>query len=121
MEENPAYLENLLGGLDSTIHEPVRLGILTLLHLNSSLTFSVLQKGLGVTSGNLNSHLTKLVSVGFVEQEKTFVNVRPRTVVHITSEGRKALKKYTKSLKIVLVGIERGTTKKSPVDQKAPE
>jgi hypothetical protein len=42
-------MEDLLSGLDSTIHEPVRLGIFMLLHFNSSLAFSVLQKGLGIT------------------------------------------------------------------------
>ncbi|MFX0122724.1 MAG: transcriptional regulator [Candidatus Hodarchaeota archaeon] len=111
MEENPALLEELLSGLDSTIHEPVRLGILILLHLNTSLAFSVLQKGLGVTSGNLNSHLTKLDAMGFVTREKTFVNLRPRTVIYITTEGRRALKEYTKSLKTILEGLEQKAPK----------
>ena len=116
MEESPTLVEELLSGLDSTIHEPVRLGILMLLHLNSSLAFSVIQKGLGVTSGNLNSHLTKLDTIGFVTREKTFVNLRPRTVIHITTEGRRGLKEYTKSLKSILVGIEQGVAEKIPVE-----
>lgn len=111
MEEETVSVEELLTGLDSTIHEPVRLGILMLLHLNSSLTFSVLQKGLGVTSGNLNSHLTKLDTIGFITRKKTFVNLRPQTVIHITTDGRRALKEYTKSLKSILVGIEQGPEK----------
>lgn len=111
MEENPTLMEDLLSRLDSNIHEPVRLGILMLLHFNSSLAFSILQKGLGVTSGNLNSHLTKLDSIGFVTREKTFVNLRPRTVISITKEGRMALKDYTKSLRTILTGLEQGTTK----------
>ncbi len=105
MKESQVSVEALIGELDSTLHEPVRLGILILLHLNSSLTFSVIQKGLGVTSGNLNTHLTKLDTEGFVVKEKTFVNYRPRTVIHITAEGREALKKYSKSLKRILVEI----------------
>ena len=105
MSKSPASLEIPLDELDSTIHEPVRLGILMLLHLNSSLTFSVLQRGLGVTSGNLSTHLTKLMKEDYILQEKTFVNVRPRTVVHITPEGRKALKNYTSSLKQIIIGI----------------
>jgi len=87
-----------------------------LLHLNSSLAFSVLQKGLGVTSGNLNSHLTKLESIRFITREKTFVNLRPRTVIHITKAGRKALREYTKSLKSILIGIEQGVSKEAPVE-----
>lgn len=105
MKESPASVEALIGELNSTLHEPVRLGILMLLHLNSSLTFSVIQKGLGVTSGNLNTHLTKLDTEGFIIKEKTFVDYRPRTIIHITTEGRKALKKYSRSLKQILVEI----------------
>lgn len=105
MSKSLTSLEIPLDELDSTIHEPVRLGILMLLHLNSSLTFSVLQRGLGVTSGNLSTHLTKLMKEDYILQEKTFVNVRPRTVVHITPEGRKALKNYTSSLKQIIIGI----------------
>ncbi|UCG01431.1 MAG: transcriptional regulator [Candidatus Heimdallarchaeota archaeon] len=120
MEESPALMEDLLSGLDSNIHEPVRLGILMFLHLHSSLAFSVLQKGLGVTSGNLNSHLTKLESIGFVTREKMFVNLRPRTVIHITTEGRRSLKEYTKSLKSILVGIEQGVGKESPLEVYSP-
>ncbi|MHA2225921.1 MAG: transcriptional regulator [Candidatus Hodarchaeales archaeon] len=105
MEEKPASLGNLIDELDSSLHEPVRLGTMMLLHLNSSLTFSVLQRGLGVTSGNLSTHLTNLTTKGFITQEKTFVNVRPRTVIHITSSGRTALKQYSKSLKQILLGL----------------
>ena len=62
--------------LNPIVHEPVRLGILMLLHLNNTLPFSVVQKGLGVTSGNLNSHVKKLTSEGYVHIEKAFVDLR---------------------------------------------
>lgn len=108
MEESPTKIESaksFLEELDSTLHEPVRLGTMMLLHLHSSLAFSVIQKGLGVTSGNLTTHLTSLSTKGYVTKEKMFVNVRPRTVIHITPEGREALKKYSKSLKQILLGM----------------
>lgn len=105
MEQSPSTVEELLGKLDSTLHEPVRLGILILLHLNSSLPFSDIQKGLGVTSGNLNTHLKKLEENELITRERTFVNTRPRTVIYITGKGRISLKKYSKSLKHILVGI----------------
>ncbi|MFX0151541.1 MAG: transcriptional regulator [Candidatus Hodarchaeota archaeon] len=104
MKENP-NVRDLLGELDSLVHEPARLGILTLLHLNSSQPFSILQKGLGLSSGNLNSHLARLIESEYITQEKTFVKTRPRTVIHITPEGRKALKQYSKSLKRILSDI----------------
>jgi DNA-binding MarR family transcriptional regulator len=109
MTENPVSVESLIGELDSTLHEPVRLGILMLLHLNSTLTFSVIQKGLNVTSGNLNTQLTKLDTEVLIIKEKTFVNLRPTTVVQITVEGRKALRKYSRSLKQIFMGIQEGT------------
>lgn len=104
MSENP-NVRDLLSQLDSLVHEPVRLGILTLLHLNSSQPFSILQKGLGVSSGNLNSHLTRLSDKDYITQEKTFVKQRPRTVIHITPVGRKALRQYSKSLRKILADI----------------
>lgn len=105
MGHNPSTVEQLLGKLDSTLHEPVRLGILILLHLNSSLPFSDIQKGLGVTSGNLNTHLKKLEENELITKERTFVDTRPRTVIYITEKGRLSLKKYSKSLRHILIGI----------------
>ncbi len=105
LELKDSSVGNLLDEINSTLHEPVRLGTMMLLHLNSSLTFSIIQKGLGVTSGNLNTHLTNLDSKGYIIKEKTFVNLRPRTVIYITPKGRKALKQYTKSLKQILLGL----------------
>jgi len=105
MGKNPPTVENLLGELDSTLHEPVRLGILMLLHLNSSLPFSIIQKGLGVTSGNLNTHLKKLEENELITKERTFVDTRPRTIIYISDKGRKSLKNYSRSLKNILIGI----------------
>ncbi len=105
MEKQPSSVEELLRKLDSTIHEPVRLGILMILHLNSSLPFSDIQKGLGVTSGNLNTHLKKLEGNELITKERTFVNTRPRTVIYITEKGSISLKKYIKSLKHILIGM----------------
>jgi DNA-binding MarR family transcriptional regulator len=106
MAQTPPPLEALLGELSTPLHEPVRLGILMLLHLHSSLAFSVIQKTLGVTSGNLNTHLGRLEGEGFILKEKGFVNLRPRTLVHITDEGRTALLGYSQLLQQVLQTIE---------------
>ena len=105
MESDPSSLEGLIEKLASPLHEPVRLGILILLHFHNELAFSTIQKGLGVTSGNLNTHLSRLESDGLVLSQKTFVNLRPRTVISISSEGRNALKSYSSSLKDVIQTI----------------
>ena len=105
VHSNPDSLENLIEKLDSPLHEPVRLGILILLHFHKELAFSTLQKALGVTSGNLNTHLSRLESDELIISQKTFVNLRPRTVITITSEGRYALKSYSSSLKDIIKTI----------------
>ena len=69
----------------------MRLGILVLLKIHNNLPFSEIQKALGITSGNLNSHLTKLQEKKFIMIEKKFVNLRPRTVIYLTNEGKNAL------------------------------
>ncbi|MHA1994673.1 MAG: transcriptional regulator [Candidatus Hodarchaeales archaeon] len=105
MNQHPPSLESLLEDLSSPIHEPVRLGVLMLLHLNSVLAFSTIQKTLGVTSGNLNTHLARLEEEGFINKEKGFVDLRPRTLVYITENGRSALVGYSSLLKQVLITI----------------
>ncbi|MHA1971361.1 MAG: transcriptional regulator [Candidatus Hodarchaeales archaeon] len=111
MERKPTSLEELIQKLASPIHEPVRLGILMLLHFQNALTFSSIQKGLGVTSGNLNTHLSRLKEEGLILSQKAFVNLRPRTIISITPAGRKALESYSSSLKEIIYAIaEKGST-----------
>ncbi|MFW9992344.1 MAG: transcriptional regulator [Candidatus Odinarchaeota archaeon] len=102
---NPLEVEEIFGNLDPFIHEPVRLGVLMLLYLHSSLAFSIIQQGLGVTSGNLNSHLKKLAEEEYIRIEKAFVDLRPRTLVKITEKGRTSLRSYTRTLKKMLATL----------------
>ncbi|MFX1514099.1 MAG: transcriptional regulator [Promethearchaeota archaeon] len=103
---NPKYeeltLREFLTELNSLIHEPVRLGILTLLLFHDRLPFSIIQNILGVTSGNLNSHTKKLTEEGLVTITKTFVDARPRTVIKITPKGRNSLRSYSKQVVLLL-------------------
>jgi DNA-binding MarR family transcriptional regulator len=66
---------------------------------NDELPFKALKKSLGVTDGNLSSHLSKLEKEEFVIIEKTFEGKRPKTVVHITPKGREAFAQYIEALK----------------------
>ena len=94
--DNSAY-EKLLSELDNFVHEPVRLGVLLLLKIHNQLPFSEIQKALHITSGNLNSHLSKLQEKDYVIIKKMFVELRPRTVITISKEGREALSAYTQT------------------------
>ncbi|MBP8131410.1 MAG: transcriptional regulator [Candidatus Hydrogenedentes bacterium] len=80
--------------LDRTIHEPARLRILTLLSGVDAVDFNFLLSTLGLTKGNLSSHMDKLERVGYVEVEKSFNGRIPHTEFRITGEGRSALREY---------------------------
>ncbi len=95
-------LKNHLTQIDGFIHEPVRLGILLLLKIHQYLPFAEIQKALQITSGNLNSHLTKLHERGYIEIEKKFVDLRPRTIIFLTGDGRSALLQYIENFSKIL-------------------
>lgn len=84
---------------DPLIHQPVRSKLLSLLISNDALPFKALKESLGVTDGNLSSHLSKLEKEEYVQIEKMFEGKRPKTVVHITAEGKKAFSSYIEELK----------------------
>jgi DNA-binding HxlR family transcriptional regulator len=80
--------------LDRVIHERLRLGIVSALAVNESLSFNDLKSLLGATDGNLSVHARKLEEAGYVECRKFFEGRQPRTVYRLTAVGRRALAHY---------------------------
>ena len=80
--------------VDRLIHERLRLGILSALTVNDSLTFSELKKLLDTSDGNLSVHARKLEEAGYVECAKSFAGRIPRTDYRLTAAGRRALDRY---------------------------
>jgi DNA-binding MarR family transcriptional regulator len=78
-------------GLDETVHQRHRLGILTITAEAQRAEFGYLREALGLTAGNLSRHLTVLEEAGMVEVQKGYAGRRPRTWVRITGQGRTAL------------------------------
>ncbi|CUT01606.1 Winged helix DNA-binding domain-containing protein [Candidatus Kryptobacter tengchongensis] len=62
------------------------------------IEFIALRDILGLSDGNLSSHLIKLEEVGYVKIRKTFEGKKPRTYISLTRKGRRAFEDYTKSL-----------------------
>jgi DNA-binding MarR family transcriptional regulator len=89
-------------GLDSAVHGPVRLGILTTLHAEGAKDFSTLKDLLLATDGALGMHLAKLEEVGYLKCQKSFVARRPKSTYTITPEGRRALLKYVETLAAIV-------------------
>jgi DNA-binding MarR family transcriptional regulator len=80
--------------LDRLIHERMRLGIISALAANDSLTFSDLKKLLKTTDGNLSVHARKLEEANYISCTKSFEGRLPKTEYRLTALGRKALERY---------------------------
>ena len=81
-------------GLDRVVHEPARLRILMLLSAVDETDFKFLQSTLGLTNGNLSSHMNRLDQAGYVRILKGFVGKVTQTRYHLTEEGKRALCGY---------------------------
>lgn len=88
--------------LDRVIHERVRLGIVSALAVNGSLTFTDLRALLGTTDGNLSAHARKLEDAGYVLCRKTFDGRTPRTDYALTTLGRRALEDYLDHMEAII-------------------
>jgi DNA-binding MarR family transcriptional regulator len=80
--------------LDRTIHERLRLGIISALAINDSLSFNDLRRLLKTTDGNLSVHARKLEEARYITCSKFFEGRIPRTEYRLTPAGRRALEKY---------------------------
>jgi DNA-binding HxlR family transcriptional regulator len=80
--------------LDRLIHEPVRLGIVSALAVNDTMTFNELKDLLKTTDGNLSVHARKLEEGQYVACDKFFKGRVPRTEYRLTAAGRRALETY---------------------------
>jgi DNA-binding Lrp family transcriptional regulator len=80
--------------INSIIHQPVRLNIMSLLHMDKSITFSELKKELNLSDGNLWTHLEKLEKSEYIKIEKSFVNKKPQSTIIIEKLWEKELLAY---------------------------
>jgi len=80
--------------LDRLIHERIRLGIVSALATNDSLSFNDLKRILKTTDGNLSVHARKLEDAQYVSCSKYFEGRVPRTQYRLSAAGRRALNQY---------------------------
>src|SRR5262249_5061024 len=88
--------------LDRLIHERLRLGIVSALAVNESLTFTDLKNLLHTTDGNLSVHARKLEDAEYVSCEKGFEGRTPRTEYRLTAAGRRAFEKYLAHMEAII-------------------
>ena len=93
--------------LDSLIHEQMRLGIVSTLAVNPSMTFNDLKTLLNTTDGNLSVHARKLEDAGYVTCSKSFEGRVPRTEYRLTEAGRAALERYLTHMDALIQAVRR--------------
>ena len=88
--------------LDRLIHEQMRLGILSALAVNESLSFNDLKRLLDTTDGNLSVHARKLEEAQYVTCTKFFAGRFPKTEYRLAPAGRKALESYLDQMEALI-------------------
>lgn len=94
--------------LDRLIHERIRLGIVSALAVNRSLTFNELKALLKTTDGNLSVHARKLEEADYVVCTKSFDGRLPKTEYRLTTAGRKALERYLNHMEALIRATREG-------------
>lgn len=97
MSNNRIY--QVHNNINRVVHEPVRLAILKILASAKEVDFNFLLTTLGLTKGNLATHINKLETTGLVDVKKEFHGKMPHTSYRITKKGRRQYQKYWQNIK----------------------
>jgi DNA-binding HxlR family transcriptional regulator len=94
--------------LDRVIHERTRLGIISALAVNASLSFNELKKLVGASDGNLSVHARKLEDAGYIACTKSFAGRLPKTEYRLTPAGRRELERYLNHMEALIRATREG-------------
>lgn len=95
-------MREILKDFDNAFENKTRLGIMSALSVNDQLDFNALKELLGVTDGNLASHLKYLEKSGYVTYKKEFIGRKPNTNYSATPSGIEAFKKHINAIEKLL-------------------
>jgi DNA-binding transcriptional ArsR family regulator len=104
----PTASEALPADLDRLIHERIRLGIVSALAVNRSLTFNELKALLKTTDGNLSVHARKLEEADYIVCTKSFDGRLPKTAYRLAAPGRRALERYLNHMEALIRATREG-------------
>ena len=91
-------MKDIIKHINKVFDHRIRLGIMSILMANESVDFKRLKELLGVTDGNLASHLKALEKMEFINVEKKFIGRKPNTSYSATKEGEIEFKKHIEAL-----------------------
>lgn len=95
-------MKEILKDLNKAFENRIRLGVMSALMVNDYLDFNALKNLLGVTDGNLASHLKALEKKEYIRVQKEFLDRKPNTKYSVTSEGKIAFQKHIKAIEQLL-------------------
>ena len=95
------------GDTDRLIYERIRLGIISALSVNRSMSFSELKELLKTTDGNLSKHARKLEDAGYISCSKKFSGRMPKTLYSLTARGRNIFERHLNNME-TLIKATRG-------------
>jgi len=97
-------INRIHNNINRVVHEPVRLAILKILTSAKEVDFNFLLTTLGLTKGNLATHINKLETADFIEVKKEFRGKMPHTSYRITKKGRRQFQKYWENMRELAPG-----------------
>jgi DNA-binding HxlR family transcriptional regulator len=95
-------------GLDRLIHERLRLGIVSALAVNGTMSFTDLKTALNATDGNLSAHARRLEEAGYIVCRKSFEGRIPRTDYELTRQGHRELEAYLDHMEALIRAMREG-------------
>ena len=99
-------MKNPITGLNKIFESRIRLGVMSILVVNDEINFNDLKQILGVTDGNLATHLVNLEENGFIKVHKGFVGRKTNTTYAITKSGEKAFNDHITALEVLIKGMK---------------
>ncbi|WP_298223585.1 transcriptional regulator [Flavobacterium sp.] len=91
-------MKDILKNINKAFDHRIRLGMMSVLMVNENADFNTLKELLGVTDGNLASHIKALELEQYISVEKQFIAKKPNTKYSITASGRKAFQEHIEAL-----------------------
>ena len=95
-------MKNIIGNINKAFDHRVRLGIMSVLMVNEFADFTTLKELLGVTDGNIASHIKALEKKNYVTVEKSFIDRKPNTRYSATKKGREDFQKHINAIENLL-------------------
>jgi DNA-binding MarR family transcriptional regulator len=98
-------MKNPIGQLNKVFDSRIRMGVMSVLLMNESVSFNDLKQLLELTDGNLASHLVNLEENGYIKVHKGFIGRKTNTTYSITRAGERAFSEHIQALENMIKGI----------------